>query len=91
MSDHANTIQGFFGDANNRYWIGLNDIANEGSFIYNSDQSSISWENWRNGQPNNVAGGQDCVAANNNGNGKWDDDKCDDLKSFVCEKGTSII
>ena len=37
------------------------------------------------------AGGQDCVAANNNGNGEWDDDKCDDLKSFVCEKGTSII
>ena len=48
-------VQGF-GDANNRYWIGLNDIANEGSFVYNSDQSSISWENWRNGQPNNVAG-----------------------------------
>ena len=36
-------------------------------------------------------GGQDCVAANNNGNGEWDDDKCDDLKSFVCEKGTGII
>ena len=72
-------------------WIGLNDIANEGSFVYNSDQSSISWANWRDSQPNNVGGGQDCVAANRNGNGKWDDDKCDDLKSFVCEKGTSII
>ena len=85
MSDHANTIQGFFGDANNRYWIGLNDIANEGSFIYNSDQSSISWENWIDGQPNNGQGGQDCVAANDNG--EWDDVKCHSLRYFVCEKG----
>ena len=36
-----------------------------------------------------MAGGQDCGAVKSNG--EWYDDDCTDLKSFVCEKGTSII
>ena len=88
VSDHANTIEGF-GNADNRYWIGINDITAEGSFVYNSDQSPISWENWKGNQPNNRAGGQDCGAVNTN-EGEWWDDTCTDLRPFVCEKGTSI-
>ena len=83
VSDHANTIQGF----TDRFWIGINDFTEEGSFKYNSDQSIILWDNWRvsAGQPNNI-NNQDCVAVNSNG--EWDDDACSQLKSFVCEKGT---
>ena len=86
VSDHANTIQGF----TDRFWIGINDVTEEGSFKYNSDQSIILWDNWRvsAGQPNNI-NNQDCVAVNSNG--KWDDDACSQLKSFVCEKGTKAV
>ena len=84
VSDHANTIEGF----TDRFWVGIDDITEEGSFKYNSDQSIILWENWRGGQPNNI-NNQDCVAVNSNG--EWDDDACLALKSFVCEKGTYIL
>ena len=82
VSDHAKTIQGF----TDRFWIGINDVTEEGSFKYNSDQSIILWENWRvsGGQPNNI-NNQDCVAVNSNG--EWYDDACSQVKSFVCEKG----
>ena len=86
VSDHAKTIQGF----TDRFWIGINDVIEEGSFKYNSDQSIILWENWRvsGGQPNNI-NNQDCVAVNSNG--EWDDDACSQLQSFVCEKGTTFM
>ena len=90
VTDHANTIEGF----TDRFWVGIDDITEEGSFKYNSDQSIMLWKNWRvsAGQPNNK-GNQDCVAVNANSysNGEWDDDACWQLKSFVCEKNFVVF
>ena len=51
---------------NENIWIGINDIANEGSFVAD-DGREISWTKWDFGQPNNRHGhaahqhGQDAV------------------------------
>ena len=40
-------------------WIGLNDIVNEGTFLW-PDGSSPTYTEWGSGEPNNL-GGEDCV------------------------------
>ncbi len=59
--------------ANNPVWLGLNDTANEGTFV-NSSGSPASYFNWLPGQPDNGAGGleQDNAAIVSN-TGQWDD------------------
>ncbi|MEM7035751.1 MAG: HYR domain-containing protein [Bacteroidota bacterium] len=36
-------------------WIGLNDVANEGSFEW-SNGDAVTYTNWKNGEPNNAGG-----------------------------------
>ena len=44
-------------------WIGINDIKEEGTFIYGSNDAPIIWTNWcpAPGQPNNRDGQEHCV------------------------------
>jgi gliding motility-associated-like protein len=53
-------------------WIGFNDIASEGSFVW-YDQSPIVYTNWNSGEPNN-SGNEDCVQIYPNG--FWNDLNC---------------
>ena len=71
------------------YWIGINDISNEGNFVYASDSQSIGWTNWYAGEPNdssdaNDSDGEDCV--HTIWADKWNDGSCNHKLSFVCEK-----
>ena len=70
------------------FWIGVNDKANEGNFVYASDNSSIAWNDWADGQPNSYKGNQDCVAVINERMG-WDDRQCNgaDVFHFACVRG----
>lgn len=43
-----------------RAWFGLMDQANEGGYVW-SDGRPFCYENWDNGEPNNLGGGEDCV------------------------------
>ena len=88
-------------------WIGINDIKEEGTFIYGSNDAPITWTNWAPDQPNNGDGEvqEDCVILaiteitylNNNypldssKQEKWFDGKCDYTLSFVCERGDSTV
>ena len=65
-------------------WLGINDINPEGNWVW-SDGSAANFENWYPGEPNNN-GNQDCGKMYHRYNGKWDDDKCDLLKTFICKK-----
>jgi hypothetical protein len=56
--------------ANARMYIGLNDIAEEGTFLWR-DGSGLSYENWAPNQPDN-AGNEDYVEIRND-NGFWND------------------
>ena len=37
------------------FWLGINDEASEGNFVYNSDNKPITWNNWHKpGEPNDA-------------------------------------
>lgn len=67
---------------NQDYWIGLDDLENEGEFVW-PDGIERPWENWNDGEPNN-AGNEDCahIWARN---GRWNDLPCDRRQGIICE------
>ena len=63
-------------------WIGINDIVEEGAFVYGSNGAQITWTNWGQSQPDGEEH-ENCVCLNE---GKWWDLNCDYSKPFVCER-----
>ena len=65
-------------------WIGLNDLDNEGTFVW-ADGTNSSYRNWEAGQPNNLEsnGDQDCV--HSWVTQEWNDLWCRTIKScYFC-------
>ncbi|XP_033102554.1 alpha-N-acetylgalactosamine-specific lectin-like [Anneissia japonica] len=74
-------------DSSNRaYWIGLSDIAEEGTYVWSDSDTVASYTNWKQGEPNN-AGNEDCghVTKSNDEILLWNDTECYHTLSFVCE------
>ena len=68
-----------------RFWIGIHDITNEGTFTYESNGQPIGYKNWKDGEPNDWESGEDCAEIYVN-TGKWNDGSCNNEHSFVCDK-----
>ncbi len=68
---------------NQDYWIGLDDLEEEGTFAW-PDGVERPWSNWNDGEPNN-AGNEDCahIWARN---GRWNDLPCDRRQGIICEE-----
>ncbi|XP_033101466.1 echinoidin-like [Anneissia japonica] len=69
------------------YWIGLNDIYHEGSFVY-SDYSRFDFNNFHAHEPNNHNGNQDCIVVwdyQHTRRATWDDQQCYNKHPFVCK------
>ncbi|RUS83755.1 hypothetical protein EGW08_008506, partial [Elysia chlorotica] len=67
------------------YWIGINDIANEGHFEYIDNITQVTYFNWESGLPNN-AFAQNCVILNRRRDTMfWDDQLCSKKFFFICE------
>ncbi|KAI5931344.1 Low affinity immunoglobulin epsilon Fc receptor [Manis javanica] len=65
-------------------WIGLRDLDIEGEFIW-LDQKPLDYTNWRPGEPNNQALGEDCVMMQSSG--QWNDAFCGSrLDAWVCDR-----
>nr|XP_036874493.1 low affinity immunoglobulin epsilon Fc receptor-like isoform X3 [Manis javanica] len=65
-------------------WIGLRDLDIEGEFIW-MDQKPLDYTNWRPGEPNNQALGEDCVMMQSSG--QWNDAFCGSrLDAWVCDR-----
>ena len=78
------TTGGFY-NRGTALWIGANDEAREGSFQWLPSGNPVVFVDWDGRQPNNAAGGQDCVAYYH-GRKKWHDIRCIvSLEKFICE------
>ena len=64
------------------FWLGLTDIANEGQYVWESDNSTVSDFDWKEGFP---LGGKDhnCVLRSSTG---WRDLDCSRPCYIFCQK-----
>ena len=65
------------------YWIGLNDIEDEGTFVW-QDKSVPTRYNWKHDQPDNLTN-HNCVVKRKI-NKKWYDQNCNLKRGFVCSQ-----
>ena len=72
--------------ADNMVWIGGTDAASEGTWVWSPSNTPLSYSNWATGEPNNFAGGQDCLTGNYNDAGEWDDQTCHGKVKYVCQQ-----
>ncbi|XP_054750997.2 macrophage mannose receptor 1-like [Lytechinus pictus] len=70
----------FFG-----FWIGLNDINQEGAWQW-SDGSAVIYVNWETGEPNDHSGSEECTEMFLNPGRRWNDIPCYALRSWICKK-----
>nr|XP_026695512.1 alpha-N-acetylgalactosamine-specific lectin-like [Ciona intestinalis] len=66
-----------------KWWIGLDDIATEGSFVWSNGEQYGHYTNWSPTRSGSVSA-KDCVAAGADGNAYWTEEACTDAFTFVC-------
>ena len=82
----------FVSGASDDFWLGINDLATQGQYVYASDGQEIVDGYWRSGQPNSDT--ERCVSYFNmpSYGGGWFDRPCNDLSFSICEpKGTDLV
>ncbi|KXJ18087.1 Aggrecan core protein [Exaiptasia diaphana] len=65
------------------FWIGLNDLAEEGTFVW-FDGTKSKYTNWGREEPNNGLGGNEHCTIKLQRNG-WNDIKCSSRYPFACK------
>ncbi|XP_031418414.1 alpha-N-acetylgalactosamine-specific lectin-like [Clupea harengus] len=65
-------------------WIGGSDDGSEGTWYW-IDGSAFDFSDWTIGQPDNYHT-EDCLMLTPDGNLRWNDLRCDDLRPFICSK-----
>jgi len=77
---------------NTNVWIGLDDMENEGTFVW-SDGTPFcdcgGYNNWNEGEPNDLGGNEDCTHLLPNG--RWNDLNCNKKIQYVCEVGQALL
>ena len=68
---------------NEDIWIGINDIATEGSFVA-VDGRQVSWTKWDKNEPNNLGANEDAVEIRPYRRNDWNDLNASNSKRFVC-------
>jgi hypothetical protein len=75
------------------YWIGLSDVNEEGSWIWMTSMTKLSYSNWSPGQPTATNVNQDienCVMIYKT-NGMWNDLACLHTNFYICEKSDGYV
>lgn len=67
-----------------RWWIGLDDRAEEGSFRWPGG-GAPGYTNWHDGEPDNSTCNQDCAVIDTDRDGDWFDTHCGQPLPFVCQ------
>ncbi|XP_035412135.1 collectin-10 isoform X2 [Cygnus atratus] len=66
-----------------RAFIGMNDMEKEGQFVYADSSPLQNYSNWKDGEPHDSTGSQDCVEMLSTG--EWNDSECQVTIYFICE------
>nr|XP_044250769.1 tetranectin-like protein [Drosophila takahashii] len=69
------------------FWVGINDISEEGKYISVDTNKTANFLDWNDGQPNNLDSNENCVAI---GFGKMYYRKCDEVSRFICVSNDSF-
>ena len=67
--------------ASEYFWIGFNDISQEGSFSW-ADGSGLTYNYWASSEPDGSTS-ENCVTMRDS-NGRWQDDDCSQTQYFSC-------
>ena len=68
----------------NDYWLGLNDIATEGTFVWSDGTALGSYTAWASGEPSDFFG-EDCAVLESTNSGQWNDRGCAIARRTLCE------
>ncbi|XP_029447799.1 collectin-10 isoform X3 [Rhinatrema bivittatum] len=66
-----------------RVFIGVNDVEKEGQFMYTDNTPLQNYSSWKESEPNDASGHEDCVEMLSSG--AWNDVECHLTIYFVCE------
>ncbi|XP_025098424.1 perlucin-like protein [Pomacea canaliculata] len=85
-SEEEHSFIGSLLDLNKGYhmWIGMNDLIQEGTWVSASSGTPVNFTKWRNGEPNDAYGKEDCADYHND-HKAWNDVTCGYKTTFVCE------
>ena len=83
-----NEAVNFASGADDDFWLGMNDLANQGQYVYASDGQEVVDGMWLSGQPSSSS--ERCVGYFNlltqyDSNAGWFDRPCSDLKFPICQ------
>ena len=70
------------------FWLGINDLATQGVYVYASDGQEVVDGMWKSGQPNTASercAGYYNVLTQYDSNAGWFDRSCEDLKFPICQ------
>ncbi|MEC7750391.1 MAG: DUF4215 domain-containing protein [Myxococcota bacterium] len=73
-----------YGWRGDEMWIGLNDRADEGEFVWVGRNSA--YRNWARGEPNNSGDREHCTHLWRQTWGAWNDADCDQNHAYFCER-----
>ena len=78
-------IQGLLKDIQDPVWLGGSDAGAEGTWVFTDGTALTHTAGWSDGQPDDWAASQNCLATNLKGP-DWDDAGCGENYNFMCEK-----
>ncbi|XP_052774130.1 low affinity immunoglobulin epsilon Fc receptor-like [Mya arenaria] len=65
------------------YWMDLNDLQEEGSWLWQATGTAPEYTNWMPGEPNNTGNDENCALIYKGG--KWNDGHCTTVSRYICE------
>ena len=89
---HNNFVANFISELNQDVWLGYSKDKRS-SYEWRFEGQEVDFWNWKEGQPNNWMGNQNCsfMYGERESDGKWGDENCSSELPFICQKAMTSI